>query len=289
MPRAQSNGIELEYETFGAKTDPTVLLVMGFTMQMHGWDEKFCGMIASHGYHVVRFDNRDVGLSTKMDAHGLPKIPAIMGGDHSTVPYSLEDMARDSVGLLDVLGIERAHIVGASMGGMIAQLIALEHPERVLSLTSIMSTTGDRSVGQAAPEALAVLFVPPPTERDAYVARAVEVSSVLGSRSLPTDPDVVRARAGRAFDRAFHPAGGARQFAAILGAADRTERLRGVKVPTLVVHGDEDRLIAPDGGEATARAIPNARHEVLKGMGHDFPRELWGPLVEMLVANFQRA
>ncbi len=282
MPRARSNHIEIEYDTFGADSDPAFLLIMGFTMQKQAWNNGFCGLLAARGYRVVRFDNRDVGGSTRIAATAFPNIPAIMAGDHSTVSYGLDDMARDAVGLLDALGIDRAHVVGASMGGMIAQLVATEFASRVRTLTSIMSTTGDRSVGHPTPEAVSVLFNPPPIDRAGYIDRAVEVARIIGSRSLPTEESVVRARAAEAFDRGFYPVGGARQFAAILSSPDRTESLRKVRAPTLVLHGTEDPLIAPDGGEATARAIPGARYVPIEKMGHDMPEPLWPHLVDLL-------
>ena len=288
MARAKTNGIEIEYDRYGNPADPMILLIMGFTMQKQAWDERFCNMLVERGFQVARFDNRDVGLSSKIDDGPFPNIPAIMMGDPSSVAYSLDDMARDTVGLLDAMDVARAHIVGVSMGGMIAQLVSILFGSRVRSLTSIMSTTGDRSVGSATPEALSALMTPPPTDRAGYIERGVEIARIIGSRSLPAPADVVRAHAAEAYDRAFFPLGGARQFAAILSAHDRTEALHQVKVPTLVLHGAEDPLIAPDGGEATARAIPGARFERIEKMGHDLPEPLW-PQITALIAEHASA
>lgn len=285
MPRAQANQIELEYDSFGSERDPTFLLIMGFTLQKQAWNRRFCELLAARGYRVVRFDNRDVGGSTRITARVFPNIQAIMAGDLSSVSYGLEDMARDAVGLLDALGIARAHVVGVSMGGMIAQVMATDFASRVHTLTSIMSTTGNRRVGHPTLAAMSVLFSAPPIDRAGYIARAVEVARVIGSRSLPTDDEVVRARAGEAYDRGFFPVGAARQFAALLAASDRTESLHAVRAPALVLHGTEDPLVALDGGEATAQAIPGARFVPIEAMGHDLPEPLWPQLIELLVAH----
>lgn len=287
--RARSNGIELEYDSFGSASDPTIVLVMGFSLQMIEWDERFCRALVARGFRVVRFDNRDVGLSSKIDDGPTPNIGALMAGDSSSAAYALDDMADDTLGLLDALDVRAAHLVGMSMGGMIAQLVAIRAPERVRSLCSIMSTTGDRSVGGATPKALGVLLTPAPMDREANIARSVDVWRILASPSHPIDEAETRARAATAFDRAFHPAGAGRQLAAILSAPDRTAALAKVSVPTVVVHGVDDPLIAADGGEATARAIPGAELVLVQGMGHELPARVWPRVIEAIVANAARA
>jgi pimeloyl-ACP methyl ester carboxylesterase len=277
MPHIQANGIEIFYDEFGSQDAPPVLLIMGFTAQMISWDEGFCELLAGKGFRVIRFDNRDVGLSAKTQGP-LPKLTApatpggILGLDGGP-PYTLSDMAEDAVGVLDALGIDKAHIVGASMGGMIAQRLTLNHPDRVLSLTSIMSTTGNAEVGQATGEALTTLLTPAPTEREAYIEHAVKTGQVISGPLF--DADRTRARAGRGFDRCFHPAGAAFQLAAILADGDRTEQLGSITAPTIVIHGADDPLVTPSGGEATAAAIPGAELVILDRMGHDQPPELW--------------
>jgi pimeloyl-ACP methyl ester carboxylesterase len=286
--RAPTNGIEIEYETFGSDKDPAVLLVMGFSQQLVAWEVPFCTQLAARGFYVIRFDNRDVGLSTKMTAAPPPNIPAIFGGDRSTVAYGLEAMADDAAGLLTALGIEAAHVVGVSMGGMIVQTLAIRHPGRVKSLVSIMSTTGDRSVGQATPEAFGALTKPAPTERAAYIEHGVQVWRVLRSPGFVYDDAQGRARTARAFDRSFAPEGAARQFAAIVSQPDRTAALRDVKVPATVVHGADDPLINKSGGEATARAIPGAKLLVIPGMGHDLPEGAWTTIIDAIVETALR-
>ncbi|WP_091108344.1 alpha/beta fold hydrolase [Geodermatophilus dictyosporus] len=281
--------VELAYETFGSAEDAPLLLVMGLATQMIGWPDEFCRMLAERGTYVVRFDNRDIGLSTHLDAAGKPDVLAVMGGDRSGVPYLLADMADDTAGLLDALGIDSAHVVGASMGGMIAQLLAVRHPDRVRSLTSIMSTTGDPAVGAPAEAAIGVLLAPPAADRDAAVQRAVDAYRVIGSPGFEFDEHALRERAGLSYDRAYNPAGVARQLAAILASPDRTADLGRVTVPTLVVHGEQDALVDVSGGRATAAAIPGAELLVVDGMGHDLPRDVWPQLVERITALAARA
>src|SRR4051794_24232033 len=267
IQRAQVGDIELAYETFGDAGDPPVLLVMGLATQMIGWPDEFCAGLADRGLFVVRFDNRDIGLSTHLDDRGAPDIMAILGGDRSHAAYALADLADDTAGLLDVLHLDSAHVVGASMGGMIAQLVAIRHPERVRSLTSIMSTTGDPSVGMPAEAAIGVLLAPPAPDRASAIQRAADTSGVIGSPGFEFDEQARGERAGLSYDRRYNPAGVARQLAAILTTGDRTTDLGALDVPTLVVHGAQDALVNVSGGRATAAAIPGAELLVVEGRG----------------------
>ena len=286
--RTHANGIEIEYDTFGRPDDPPMLLIMGLAMQMIAWDDAFCEGLAARGFRVIRFDNRDVGLSTRFDRGGLPNLPAILAGDPSSVAYSLDDMALDAVGLLDALDIESAHVVGLSMGGMIAQCLALLHPSRTRSLASIMSTTGDRTVGQANPEVLGALLTPAPPERSANIEYGLGVWRLLASPGFPFDEAQTRERVARSYDRAFYPVGVARQIAAIISARDRTPELAKLRVPAVVIHGADDPLISVTGGEATARAIPGSRLVVVPGMGHDLHPHVWARVTDELTANATR-
>jgi pimeloyl-ACP methyl ester carboxylesterase len=287
--RAQVGDIEIAYETFGEEDGTPVLLVMGLATQMIGWPDEFCRGLADQGLFVVRFDNRDIGLSTHLHDAGAPDIMAVFGGDHSSVPYALTDLADDTVGLLDLLGLESAHVVGASMGGMVAQLVATRHPKRVRSLTSIMSTTGDPAVGAPAEAAMAVLLAPPAADRDGAVHSAVDAYRVIGSPGFEFDETGLRERAGLSFDRAYDPAGVARQLAAILATPDRTADLAELSVPALVIHGEHDALINVSGGRATAGAIPDCELLVVDGMGHDLPRETWPQITGRIVGLVRRA
>jgi pimeloyl-ACP methyl ester carboxylesterase len=286
---ASANGVEIAYEPFGDDDAPTILLIMGLGVQMLAWDEEFCRMLAGRGYRVVRFDNRDVGRSTKVEGGPRANVMAALAGDPSSASYTLDDMADDSVALLDVLGVEAAHLVGASQGGMIAQTMAIRHPERVLSLTSIMSTTGDRAVGYPHPEALPALLARPPADRNGFVDFVVRAWKPIGSPGFDVDEEALRAMAGASYDRGIYPEGTARQLVAILASGDRTEALRGLDVPTTVIHGTDDVLIDASGGRATAAAIPGARLELVEGMGHDLPRAVWPRIVELIVENAERA
>ncbi len=288
MPRASlPSGIELEYDTFGDPGDPAMLLVMGITAQMIAWQPEFCRMLADHGRYVIRYDNRDCGLSTKLDGVEVditPFVLAVMtGGEAPTPPYSLSDMAADGIGLLDHLGIERAHVVGASMGGMIVQTMAIEHPDRLASMTSIMSTIGDLEYGQPSPEALAHILTPPPLDRDGIIERAE--SLVVWSSKKYFDAELTKRFAGIAFDRCFYPEGMPRQFAAIVGSGDRSAALREVTTPTLVIHGLDDSLIDPSGGRRTAQLVPGAHLLLVSDMGHDLPAQLWPLLTSAIVAH----
>ena len=283
--------IEVEYETFGSPSDPALLLVMGFTAQLIAWDVELCQALAERGRYVIRFDNRDCGLSTHLDGQQIQPMvvlnAVLSGADLPEVPYTLSDMANDAVGLLDALGIERAHIMGASMGGMIAQTIAIDHPERCLSLVSVMSAPGDPRVGAPSKEALEVLMSVPPSDRDQYIERADRIA-VWSSRRY-FDVDRVRQRAADAFDRAFYPEGATRQLAAIYASGDRSERLASVEVPTLVIHGRDDQLITPGAAEATAAALPNGDLLLLANMGHDLPRPLWPVIIDAVIGHTDRA
>lgn len=288
MPRITANGIEIEYESLGNEGAPPLILIMGLGMQLIAWPDDLCAMFVERGFRVIRFDNRDIGLSSKMGGP-VPNLMAALAGDASARSYSLDDMADDVAGLLDGLGIPAAHVVGASLGGMVAQLLALRHPARVLSLCSIMSSTGDRTVGQPRPEVLPLLLAPAPRNRAEAEERGRLVARTIGSTGLPIDLDFVAAQAGRAFERNFNPPGYARQLLAVLASPDRTERLRGLRVPAVVIHGAEDKLVNPSGGEATARAIPGAELVLIEGMGHDMPRGAWPLIVNAVVRNTGRA
>lgn len=286
---ARIDGAEIAFEEFGDPADPAMLLIMGLGVQMLGWDEELCRMLAAEGFRVVRFDNRDVGRSTRYEDGPAPDWTALGAGDGSSAGYLLDGMADDAVKLLDHLEIDAAHVVGASLGGMIAQTLALRHPQRVLSLASFMSTTGDRSVGQPHPEALGALFNPPPNDREGIAEWAVQNWDVIGSPGFEADAEAVRERARASFDRGYHPKGVGRQLAAIIASGDRTPELAGLRLPTLVIHGEQDPLIDVSGGKATAAAIPDAKLILIPGMGHDLPRQLWARFVEEIVANAWRA
>lgn len=287
MSSAQANGITIEYDTFGDPSSPPVLLIMGLGVQMTLWDPKFCQAIADRGYYVIRFDNRDIGLSTWFDDTNVNDLDEIVSGQVAA-PYSLTDMAADAAGLLYALDISSAHIVGASMGGMIAQTFAIDHPAMTRSLTSIMSTTGNPAVGQPSPEALAALLAPAPTTRDEAIESSVRTSKIIGSPGFPVDESELREYSASAYDRAFHPSGTVRQLAAIVAQPDRTQALQSLDVPTLVIHGADDPLVNPSGGKATADAIPNAKLKIVPGMGHDLPPALYEETVDSLVENFAR-
>ncbi|HEY3726290.1 MAG TPA: alpha/beta hydrolase [Solirubrobacteraceae bacterium] len=285
---ARLGDLRLCYETFGDPAAPPLLLVMGLGSQMILWDDEFCERLAAEGFWVTRFDNRDVGRSTILREAPVPKQWQLLVRDPRGAAYSLDEMAADAVGLLDHLGVSAAHVVGVSMGGMIAQLLAIRHPERVLSLVSIMSTTGNRRVGQARPRVALRLLRKSPRDRERYIESHLETYRAIGSRQLDFDEPGKRDRAGRCFDRGIHPAGSARQMAAIVTAPDRTAWLGNVNVPTTVIHGDSDPLVNVSGGRATAAAIPGARLVIVPGMGHDLPRQVWPQVIEAIVENAAR-
>ena len=279
-----TDGIGIEYEVLGDPARPVMLWIMGFGAQMTAWPDGFLTMFIDRGYCVVRFDNRDAGLSTKLD--GVAVEPAevmkahIFGDPMPPVPYTLSDMARDGASVLDAVGVRAAHVVGASMGGMIAQTFAIEMPERTLSLTSIMSNPGDIEVGQPTPEAAEVLFSPPPAGREDYIEASARWAVWMSKKHF--DLAEVRERAAREYDRCFYPEGSTRQLAAIYASGNRTEALGALAVPALVIHGTDDTLLTPDGGRATAAAIPGARFEMIEDMGHDLPEPLWPRLVDLI-------
>jgi pimeloyl-ACP methyl ester carboxylesterase len=283
-----SDEIELEYDTFGSPDHPAVLLVQGLGAQLILWDERFCQALADAGRYVIRFDNRDVGLSTKCDRVTVDPFAVLharlTGGPMPPVPYTLSSMADDGFGLLDHLGVEQAHVIGASMGGMIVQTMAIEQPHRVLSLTSIMSTTGEPDFFESDPEALAALVAPAPREREAFIASAAQTWRIFCSPRY-FDADVVRQRAAATYDRCFYPDGPVRQTAAIFASGDRAEALRSLDVPTLVIHGRADRLIKLSGGERTASLVRGATLLVLNDMGHDLPEPLWPMLVGAIATH----
>lgn len=275
--------LDLCYEIRGDPAAPVALLIMGFATQMTGWPEGFLQALVARGLRVLRFDNRDCGLSTHLT--GRPDLGALFRGDTGSLVYRLADMADDAAALLGHLGIARAHAVGASMGGQIAQELALRHPERVLSLTSIMSSTGAPGVGQPPPGVLMQVFAGPPVkDRAGAVARALRLAPILRSPRWPPDPAAVAAEAGADYDRDPDQTGALRQMAAAMAGGDRTERLARLDLPTLVIHGLEDRLVPPSGGEATAAAIPGARLRLFDGMAHDLPAPLWPDIAGAIAA-----
>lgn len=275
MPQAQANGLTIEYETFGEAGNPAILLIMGVGCQLVMWPDSFCEGLAGLGYRVIRYDNRDVGLSTKIDGAGAPDIMAAvtaqLTGQPVTSPYSLDDMADDAAGLMDALGIARAHVVGASMGGMIAQLVAIRHPEKVTSLTSIMSTTGNPDLPPAKDEAMGALLTPPAdTSRESLIQQGIAMWKVIGSPKYPATDEELRRIAERNVDRMVCPEGFGRQVLAILAAPPRNAALAKLNVPALVLHGAADPLVPVEGGKDTAAAIPGCRLEIVDGMAHDF-------------------
>jgi pimeloyl-ACP methyl ester carboxylesterase len=284
---AEVGPVTLCYETFGEPTDPAILLIMGLGTQMVAWREDFCRMLVDRGFFVIRYDNRDSGKSTSMEGRPITTRELVTKRVKSP-PYTLAEMADDAIGLLDHLGIQRAHIVGASMGGMIAQHLAMRYPGRVITMTSIMSTTGGRLVGQPKLAVLPLFLGRPSGGREDYIERAVKLFRAIGSKKR-FDEDYVREGAALSWDRGINPAGYGRQLAAITADGSRAKRLRRVNVPTLVIHGKDDRLISPSGGKATAKAIKGAKLLMVDDMGHDLPRPVWPKLIDAIVENTKRA
>ena len=281
-------GVTLCYETFGDPDDPPILLIMGLATQMIAWHEEFCTALAERGFFVVRFDNRDIGRSTHFD-FPPPNLRQMLTRHLPPEQYTLSDMAEDSARLLEELGISPAHVVGASMGGMVAQLLAAEHPDSVRSLTSIMSTTGSRRHGQPAFSVYRYLLRPPPRDRDGYIDRAAAVFGLVGSTGFHRDEQYIRERAARSYDRGYDVRAGGRQLGAIIASGDRTKALHRITAPTLVIHGTVDKMVRPSGGRATAKAIPGARLMMVEGMGHDMPRGAWPQLIDAISEHARAA
>ena len=285
MPRAAlPSGIELEYITTGDPSNPPLLVVNGYTSQLISWQRGYVEQLVAQGLFVIQFDNRDVGLSTKLDGQQVSPakvLAAILAGEPvPPVPYTLSEMAADGIGLLDHLGIDRAHIVGNSMGGMIVQTMAIEHPDRIASVTSVMSSTGDPRVGKPTPEAREALLAPSPPDRDDYIAASL--NSRIWASNRYCDDDWLRENAAAQYDRCFYPEGATRQLAAIYASGDRSEDLARLEVPMLVIHGRDDTLITPGGGEHTAELVPGSSYLLLSDMGHDHPAPLWPVLAEAI-------
>jgi pimeloyl-ACP methyl ester carboxylesterase len=291
MPTARANGIDLYYEVTGHGRP--LVLVMGIGAQLVAWPQGFIDLLVAHDFQVILFDNRDVGLSQKIDDAGRPPpvrtaMARAMFGLPIDAPYSLVDMADDVAGLLDHLGLDDAHVAGVSLGGMVAQTLAITHPGRLRTLTSIMSHTGDRFTGIGSPRALQALLGPAPRNPAEAGERAVNFTRICGSTGFPIDEDDIRRRAAAAYERCFYPRGFVRQFLATLATGSRTAALRFVRTPTLVMHGSADTLLPPRGGRATARAIPGARFQLIEGMGHDLPRGAW-PILADAIAEHARS
>ena len=286
---ASANGMKLCYDTFGDRSAPTVMLIMGLGAQMILWDDGFCGRLAARGFHVVRFDNRDIGRSSRVDVpvkiDFADLIQKQMKGEKIDSPYTLRDMAADATGVLDHLGIKKAHVVGASMGGMIAQELAMSFPDRLLSLTSVMSSTGNPMLPPPTPEAAAVLLAPPPATLDDYIAAFQKTWRVLRAGEFPADDGKDVKLAKLAFSRGLNPMGVARQMLAIFASGDRRARLANVKIPTLVIHGDVDPLLRVEAGMDTAKTIRGAKLAIVKRMGHALPEELWPEIVDAIAAH----
>ncbi len=278
MTYARNGECDIWFETFGSPLQPTLVLVNGLGSQCVNYPVEWCAKFADRGFQVVRLDNRDVGLSTKYEGHPLDAVGAC---------YRLSDMAADVIAVLDAIGVERAHVMGLSMGGMIVQALAIDHSDRLLTMTSVMSTTGESGIGTGTPEAIAQLTAPPATDRDSYIQGWIDGLHVWGSPEF-ADETRWRADAERAFDRSFHPSGSTRQYMAVGASGSRADQLRTVTTPTLVIHGTRDTLITPEGGRRTAELIPGARFELVEGMGHDYPPQLWEMWVDLVADHAAR-
>ncbi len=289
MPDVKVNGIRIEYDTFGDSSSPALLLIIGAGGQMIYWESEFCKSLAKKELFVIRFDNRDAGLSTKFDEAGIPDIMAAMEGKPVAAAYSLDDMAADAVGLLDALGIQKAHICGSSMGGEIAQIISYRYPERVLSLASIMSSTGNPELPQMKPEVLAAVFKPVPAEREAYIEHNVNLWRTLWSPGFPFDEKRLRRVLAEGYDRSYYPPGMIRQSLAVLKNGYRKSSIASIKVPTLVIHGDGDPLVSVEGGKETAQLILGAKLLIVNGMGHDMPKEAWPKIIDAIYNHTMEA
>lgn len=293
MAKAKANHLLIEYETCGDPSSPPILLIIGLGAQLIYWDEAFCAQLAEAGLYVIRFDNRDAGLSTKFEEAGSPDVMDVIGklmrGQKVTPPYTIEDMADDAVGLLDALKIAKAHVCGMSMGGMIAQSLAIRHPQRVLSLTSIYSTTGNPHLPQPKPEVMGLLLTPPPQGREPFIEFNLKLFRALTGPRFGFDEEWVRNLMARAYDRALCPQGEARQLVAILTQGNRRTALNTLKIPTLVIHGDADPLVSVQAGKDTAEAVPGAELKIKEGMGHDLPHgEAWAQIAKDLIAHTKK-
>jgi pimeloyl-ACP methyl ester carboxylesterase len=291
VPIARANGIELCYETFGNASDRPLLMITGLGAQLLQWDEPFCEALAARGHFAIRFDNRDVGLSTRFDHAGVPDLAALLkpGADRSGVPYTLADMADDAAELLAALGLESAHAFGASMGGMIAQTLAVRHPRRVRSLISLYSSTGNPALPPAKPAAMAVLMAPRPADRAAAIEATLNAAVATSGPAYPIDPAWMRAKAARLYDRSVTPNAAARHLAAVTASGNRAAALAAVTAPTLVIHGTADPLVPVEGGRDTARSIPGAELWEIEGLGHGIPPALWSSLADRVAAHTQKA
>jgi pimeloyl-ACP methyl ester carboxylesterase len=295
MTHIRANNIDIEYESYGAKDAPVILLVMGLGAQLTRWPKPFVDLLVSKGFRVIRFDNRDIGLSTKFDSAGMPNIPAIAIAKATGLPfavtYTLEDMAADTVALLDALKIDRVHLIGASMGGMISQIVAADYPQRVLSFTSIMSTTGNPALPPSSPAATMLLGTPAPNPKDveAYVAHAIRSAKIIGSPAYPATEAYIRERVLSEAERSYSPLGMLRQLAAVTANGDRRNKLKKITAPTMVIHGANDPLVPVQGGEDTAANIPGATLKIIPGMGHDLPAALHTTIVDAIMTVITRA
>jgi pimeloyl-ACP methyl ester carboxylesterase len=290
MPQVTANGLSIEFDERGDPDAPVVLLVMGLGAQMVLWPAGFCDLLAERGFRAIRFDNRDIGLSEKLDREPVPDIQQVVQGLISgkpvEVPYLLGDMAADTVGLMDALDVSSAHVVGASMGGMIAQIVAAHYPDRVRTLTSIMSTSGRMDLPQGKPEAMqALLTMPPGNDKASVAEHSVRLAKIIGSPDYPVSDEALRQFAEMLYDRSYYPAGPARQYAAVLASGSRDAMLPDISAPTLVIHGDADPLLPVEHGQDTAQLVPGARLEVIEGMGHNLPPQLYEKFADMIASH----
>lgn len=288
MARLKANGVDIEYEVHGDPSKPALLLIMGLGVQLIHWDDEFVDELVQRGFYVIRFDNRDVGLSTKLESSGAADIAGVLAGETKPA-YTLDDMADDAVGVLDALHIKAAHIVGASMGGFIAQLVAINNPDRTLSLTSIMSGPGGHDAIPPTPEALEALVRMPAPTREEIIENSLEARRLFAGQGNPFDVDQQRALVERAYDRSYYPVGFGRQYVAILASESRIPALRKVKVPTLVVHGADDPLVPPENGRRVAAAVPGARYLEFAGAGHNLPPSTWSAVADAIVETARQA
>jgi pimeloyl-ACP methyl ester carboxylesterase len=289
MPNVKVNGIQIEYDTFGEVGSKPLLMIKGVGQQMITWSEDFCSLLAQAGHYVIRYDHRDVGLSSKLENEKTPElaeiVTAVAQGQKIKPPYTLDDMAADSIGLLDALGIEKAHVCGMSMGSAIAQVLTISYPSRVLSLTLMMTSTGNPDVPSTKPEGLAAILAPQPDQREAYIDHHLKTFRILSSPKFPFNEEKHRQLAGRLFDRSYYPVGMNRHFLAVLAQENRKPALAGLKIPALIIHGAADPLVPVEAGKDAAEAIPGSELLIIEGMGHDLPAEVWPAVVEAMSKN----